>query len=140
MHIAAIKGNYKIVKLLLIYGASPYIRTLKSNYSPFDYAAESNQIKVVNLLKPSMEIEHGNSPNNPSFIEARGFRSTKTEESPINILKPVNDMSYGGLAQFNINNTTKNNRNNFLNHDSFHDRTKSYTNSNSCKDSLRIII
>jgi hypothetical protein len=130
MHIAAIKGNYKIVKLLLIYGASPYVRTFKSNYSPFDYAAESNQIKVVNLLKPLMETERGNSPNNPSFNEAKGFRSTKTEESPINILKPVNEMSYAGLGQFNINNTTKNTRNNILNQDSFHDRTKSYTNSN----------
>ncbi len=85
MHIAAIKGNYKIVKLLLIYGASPYVRTFKSNYSPFDYAAESNQIKVVNLLKPLMETERGNSPNNPSFNEAKGFRSTKTSlESSLN--------------------------------------------------------
>lgn len=131
MHIAAIKGNYKIVKLLLIYGASPYIRTFKSNYSPFDYAAESNQIKVVNLLKPLMEMEHVNSPTNPIYNNAKGFRSTKTEESPLIILNQNNEMSYTGLGQFNINNTTKHTRNNLINQDSFHDRTKSYTQSNS---------
>ena len=124
MHIACLKGNNKIVKLLLLYGANPYIRTLKTNYSPFDYAAESKQIKVVHLLKPLMETEHSNKPNKIDSIELdRGFNSTKHIDSPKNRLYKNTDLSY--VINSNINNTTKNCKNSLLNTDSLHERTKS---------------
>ena len=124
MHIACLKGNNKIVKLLLLYGANPYIRTLKTNYSPFDYAAESKQIKVVHLLKPLMETEHSNKPNKIDSIELdRGFNTTKHIDSPKNRLYKNTDLSY--VNNSNINNTTKNCKNSLLNTDSLHERTKS---------------
>ena len=121
MHIASIKGNYKIVKLLLLYGANPFIRTYKSNYSPYDYAAESNQVKVVKLLKPFMDKEN---INKDEFEDGRGFKSTKHTESPLNRLKQNVDLNYN-ISNFNSNNTSKNCRN-----DNFHERTKSSQNYN----------
>ena len=55
MHIAAIRGEYKIIKLLMLFGASPFIYTYNGGLTPLDYAKESGKAESFNILKPLFE-------------------------------------------------------------------------------------
>jgi hypothetical protein len=57
MHIAAIKGEHKIIKLLLLFNANPFIYTYKNLYSPLDYARESKKVEVLKILQPIFDQE-----------------------------------------------------------------------------------
>ena len=88
MHIACIKGDYKIVKLLIIYGADPILKSTQNNFTPLDYAIEANQQKCIAILGPIVAENHNklkNETNTPS--RERGFKTTKNSESPINRIK-----------------------------------------------------
>ena len=52
MHIAAVRGEYKIIKLLMLFGASPFIYTYDGGLTPLDYARESGKSESLNVLKP----------------------------------------------------------------------------------------
>lgn len=52
MHIAAVRGEYKIIKLLMLFGASPFIYTFDGGLTPLDYARESGKSESLNVLKP----------------------------------------------------------------------------------------
>jgi len=84
MHIACIKGDYKIVKLLIIYGADPTLKSFQNNFTPLDYAIEANQQKCISILKPLLE-EHLQKQKMEAVIKGneRGFQTTKNSESPV---------------------------------------------------------
>lgn len=52
MHIAAVRGEYKIIKLLMLFGASPFIYTHDGGLTPLDYARERGKAESLNFLKP----------------------------------------------------------------------------------------
>ena len=60
MHIAAIKGENKIIKILLLFNANPFIFTYSNNYSPLDYARESKKIEVIKILQPIFDARKEN--------------------------------------------------------------------------------
>jgi ankyrin repeat protein len=55
MHIAAVRGEYKIIKLLILFNASPFIYTYVNGYSPLDYARESGKKEAFNILQQIFE-------------------------------------------------------------------------------------
>jgi len=63
MHIAAVRGEYKIIKLLMLFGASPFVYTYDDQLTPLDYARESGKPESLNVLKPLFD-EGKKSKNN----------------------------------------------------------------------------
>ena len=108
MHIACIKGDYKIVKLLIIYGADPILKSTQNNFTPLDYAIEANQQKCIAILGPIVAENHNklkNETNTPS--RERGFKTTKNSESPINRIK--NKIDFNVPHTVNLPNMTSKN-------------------------------
>lgn len=64
MHIASVRGEYKIIKLLILFGASPFIFTYVNGFTPLDYARESGKVESLNVLKPLFEEKKNNNKKN----------------------------------------------------------------------------
>jgi hypothetical protein len=71
MHIAAIKGEHKIIKILLLFNSNPFIYTYKNFYSPLDYARESKKIEVLKILQPLFEQEINNANGDFNLYEKK---------------------------------------------------------------------
>lgn len=87
MHIAAVRGDHKTVKLLSIYGANPFIVT-SQNYAPYDYATGRGNTKCIEALQVLMEKELLKAEGNTRD----GFQTAKNNEDQYNRVKNNIDM------------------------------------------------
>ncbi len=87
MHIACIKGDNKVVKLMLHYSANPKLKSY-SGMTSYDCAVEYEQEKCIEVLRPYFEdeinkkekLKHLNSIG-PLGSYNQGFRSMKNSSS-----------------------------------------------------------
>ena len=94
MHIASIKGDYKIVKLLIIYGADPNLKSINKNYTPLDYAFEANQQKCISILSPLLANDNNNNKNNKKIQSTdTGLKTTKNLGSQIDNIRDEIDFN-----------------------------------------------
>ncbi len=91
MHIAALKGDYKVIKLLLLFNANPYLRTTKNN-SPLDYAKEKNKVKCIDVLEPLFTDDDFENDFKSKFICVKS--SKNKENSNSNLKNSVNTSSF----------------------------------------------
>jgi len=69
MHIAAVRGDYKIIKLLMLFGATPFVFTYSTGFSPLDYARESGKDDSFNVLKPLFDDNIKNKQSSNNFYD-----------------------------------------------------------------------
>jgi len=69
MHIAALRGEYKIIKLLMLFGASPFIYTFGNGLTPLDYARESGKSESLNVLKPLFDEKNKTKQSKNNVLE-----------------------------------------------------------------------
>ncbi len=70
MHIAALRGEYKIIKLLILFGASPFIYTYGNSFTPLDYARESGKSESMNILKPLFDEKNNAKQTRKNIYDA----------------------------------------------------------------------
>lgn len=88
MHVAALKGDYKVIKLLLLFGANPYLTTNSDKYTPLDLSKLKNKTKCIEVLEPLYYENNYNrirdSENNQldNYKKAHNSNFSKSVEKP----------------------------------------------------------